>query len=102
MLQDRQIGIDRAIGAELLECLPPQWDRARLLASREKAAGLPAVSIEGPGAEEATVSQALFGHVVELFQLNDESRTQLLRIEYEYARGADGVWSFGGDYTYAD
>jgi hypothetical protein len=102
-LQERQFPIDQAIFGELLRCLPRGWAKATLVAEQDAGGASMRVGVDGAGQRgQATVSDELLAKVRELFVLNHQFNTDLKVIRYSYARGADGKWSFAGDYEYAD
>jgi len=102
-LQERQFPIDQAIFEELLRCLPQGWTKATLVAEQDAGGTSMRVSVDGAGQPGlAPVGDELLAKVRELFVLNNQFNTELKGIRYSYAKGADGKWSFEGDYQYAD
>lgn len=104
-LQDLQFPIDRAIFAEVLEGLPPQWTRAELQVQATRVSATESrysIRIDGLGQPGlATVTDALQDHIRELFLLNERFKTDLIGLTYTYTRADDGRWAFEAEYEYS-
>jgi hypothetical protein len=101
----RQFPIDQAIFAEVLDAIPSNWKRVKLVASikqTDSSGTAMDVKLDGLGQTgAATAGEPLMDQLRALFLLNDEFNTNLRGITYSYTLQPDGKWAWSADYAYA-